>query len=99
LNGVEQALGFGVPVIAGGVTEDKPMVTARVAWTGAGINLMTGTPAPEQIRAAVCDILRNYKYRECAQKMAKSLSQYDALDTITKIVEATIAKGTPAVSN
>ena len=41
---VQRALSMGVPLVVAGNTEDKPEVAARVAWTGAGINLRTGTP-------------------------------------------------------
>ena len=36
---VQRALSTGVPLVVAGNTEDKPEVAARVAWTGAGINL------------------------------------------------------------
>ena len=40
-NGVQQALSFGVPIVAAGVSEDKSLVNQRVAWTGTGIDLKT----------------------------------------------------------
>lgn len=96
-NGVQQALSFGVPVISGGSTEDKPFVSARIAWSGAGINLHTGTPTAEQIRAAVDAILADRKYRERAKELAKSFANYDSLATTSKIVESTIAESTKEV--
>ena len=39
--GLHTALRHGVPIVAGGATEDKVETTARVAWSGAGINLRT----------------------------------------------------------
>ncbi|HTF64179.1 MAG TPA: glycosyltransferase [Edaphobacter sp.] len=93
-NGVQQALSFGVPVISGGTTEDKPFVSARVAWSGGGINLHTGTPTAEQIRAAVYEILADRKYRDRAKELAKSFAKYDSLATTSKIVESTIAEST-----
>lgn len=44
---VNQALGHGIPLVTAGLSEDKPDVCARVAWSGAGIDLHTSTPAPE----------------------------------------------------
>src|SRR4030095_4366556 len=55
--GVQFALAHGVPLIVAGATEEKPEIAARVAWSGAGINLKTKTPSPEQIRAAVRAVL------------------------------------------
>jgi MGT family glycosyltransferase len=91
-NGVQQALSFGVPVISGGTTEDKPFVSARVAWSGAGINLQTGTPTAEQIRAAVDEILADRKYRKRAKELAKSFAKYDSLTTTSEIIESTITE-------
>jgi hypothetical protein len=36
---VQRALSTGVPLVVAGNTEDKPEVAARVAWSGAGIDL------------------------------------------------------------
>ena len=41
---VQRALSTGVPLVVAGNTEDKPEVAARVAWSGAGVNLRTGAP-------------------------------------------------------
>ena len=82
-NGVQQALSYGVPVVSGGTTEDKPMVSARVARTGAGIDLQTGTPTPEHIRNAVRDVLNNSAYRNRARILQKSFARYDAPNTVT----------------
>lgn len=38
---VQRALSMGVPLAVAGNTEDKPEVAARVAWSGAGVNLKT----------------------------------------------------------
>ena len=54
---VQRALSMGVPLVVAGNTEDKPEVAARVAWTGAGVNLRTGTPTPSAVRAAVREVL------------------------------------------
>ena len=39
--GVQFALAHGVPLVVAGATEEKPEIAARVAWSGAGINLKT----------------------------------------------------------
>jgi MGT family glycosyltransferase len=89
-NGVQQALSFGVPVLAAGATEDKPFVCARVAWSGAGIDLRTGSPAPEQIRDAVRLILSDRTYRDKAKEMEKNFMRYDALNSIANGIELAI---------
>jgi len=90
-NGVQQALSFGVPVVAGGATEDKPFVCARVAWSGTGIDLKTANPTPQQVKDAVKQILEKPQYRERAREMEKVFAQHNALETVVKVIEATIA--------
>ena len=48
--------------MAAGVSEDKPLVNQRIAWTGTGIDLKTGWPSPEEIRRAVREILLKPRY-------------------------------------
>ncbi|MBV8068848.1 MAG: hypothetical protein JO270_03010 [Acidobacteriaceae bacterium] len=86
--GVNQALSMGVPVIVAGTTEDKPAVAARLAWSGAGINLETDRPTPDQVRTAVLMILRDGSFRRRARMLQTSFAQYDALNEITQAVES-----------
>jgi MGT family glycosyltransferase len=88
---VQQALSFGVPLVAAGDTEEKAFTAARVGWTGAGINLETRRPTPEQIRVAVHTVLAGSQYREHAQRLRKNFSRYDALAEITRSVSTLIA--------
>jgi UDP:flavonoid glycosyltransferase YjiC (YdhE family) len=91
-NGVQQALSYGVPVVLAGASEDKPQVGARVNWSGAGIDLKTGTPTAEQIRDAVLLLLRDPGYRDRAKALGASIAKTNALTTIAEIVEAAIAE-------
>jgi UDP:flavonoid glycosyltransferase YjiC (YdhE family) len=75
--GVMSALSQGVPIVSGGTTEDKPEIGNRVAYSGAGINLRTATPAPAQVRAAVQSVLREPRYRQAAQRIQAELAMLD----------------------
>jgi UDP:flavonoid glycosyltransferase YjiC (YdhE family) len=86
-NGVQHALSFGVPVLSAGATEDKPYVSARVAWSGAGIDLKTGTPSPEQIRQAVRQLIVRQEFRNRAMALSESIGLSDALASIGIEVE------------
>jgi MGT family glycosyltransferase len=86
--GVQSALAAGVPVVVAGDTEDKPEVAARVGWSGAGINLRTGTPTPDAVGAAVRAVLAEPRYRAGAREFAAALAEYDAL----AIVEDELAR-------
>jgi MGT family glycosyltransferase len=91
-NGVQQALSYGVPIVCYGESEDKPLVAARVHWSGAGISLKAGTSMPEQIRDAVRKILSDTSYTERARTLGAQIAKDDAMQTISQTVNATIAK-------
>jgi UDP:flavonoid glycosyltransferase YjiC (YdhE family) len=84
---VNQALSMVVPIVIAGETEDKRFVAARVAWSGAGINLGTNRPGPEQVRDAVCEVLRDGRHRDNARRLQKDFAQYDALGRIAGYIE------------
>src|SRR5262249_23502436 len=75
---VNQALSFGIPIVAAGLTEDKADVNVRIGWSGAGINLKTNNPAPDAIRSAVRTALDKPDYRWNAQRLAAEFAMYDA---------------------
>jgi MGT family glycosyltransferase len=77
--GVQTALAHGVPLVVAGATEDKPEVAARVAWSGAGVNLKTATPTPAQVRSAVRRVLDEPSYRARARALAAEYAAHDAL--------------------
>ena len=85
--GVQIALSHGVPIVVAGTTEDKPEVAARVAWSGAGINLRTSTPSAESVRNAVRDVLARPTYRRHAERLAQEYARYDAVERGTASIE------------
>jgi UDP:flavonoid glycosyltransferase YjiC (YdhE family) len=93
--GVQFALANGVPIIAGGTTEDKPEVGNRVAYCGVGVNLRTNTPTPEQIRIAVQQVLANPQYRQAARVIASDLAQHDAPNEGAVLLEQLAATSQP----
>ena len=89
-NGVQEALCHGVPIVVAGETEDKPMVAARVQWSGCGIDLRTGTPDPKQVADAVREVLHNRKYAERARMLQADFAKYKALATIESVLNQVI---------
>jgi MGT family glycosyltransferase len=83
---VNQALSFGVPLVGAGLTEDKADVNARVAWSGAGINLATNQPTPQALREAVRTVLDKPDYRLRAKRMAEEFGGIDTRSEILRIV-------------
>lgn len=90
--GVQMALAHGVPLAVAGASEDKPEVAMRVACSGAGINLRTATPTPQQVHTAVNALLHESNYRERAQALAAEYAQYDALKLAVETIERLIAR-------
>ena len=80
---VNQALSYGVPIVAAGETEDKADAGARVAWSGVGIDLQTARPAPEALRAAVRCVLDEPRFGQRADALA---TEFAALETTSEIL-------------
>ena len=84
---VQRALAYGVPMVVAGDTEDKPEVAARVAWSGAGINLRTGTPTIAAIRTAVMEVLSDRRYLDRARSLESQFAQRDGVGEIAEIID------------
>ncbi len=84
---VNQALSFGVPLVAAGMGEDKPDVNARISWFGVGVNLQTNEPTPAALRETVRSVLDQPHYRLRAASMAKEFSKFDTRSEILQILE------------
>lgn len=82
--GSMQALRHGVPMVLAGDTEDKMEVTARLAWSGAGITLATGHPTPQDLIRAIDAVLSEDRYRDRAQRIQDGIA---AEDPFTRIDE------------
>lgn len=89
---VQRALAAGVPLVVAGSTEDKPEVAARVAWSGAGIDLRTGTPTAAQLRAAVGRVLDDRRYLARARELEAAFARRDGVAEIAALVDEVIAE-------
>ena len=84
--GVNQALSFGIPLVAAGLSEDKADVSVRVAWSGVGINLATETPTPVALRSAVRTVLDTPDFCLHASRMADAFAAIDTRAEILRVV-------------
>ncbi len=91
---VQRALSTGVPLVVAGNTEDKPEVAARVAWTGAGINLRTGTPTAGAVRAAVREVLNDRRYLRRARDLEAAFARRNGVAEIATLVDEVISERT-----
>ncbi|KHK96216.1 hypothetical protein LK09_16430 [Microbacterium mangrovi] len=71
--GTIAALAHGIPLVVAGGDLDKPEVAARVAWSGAGVNLRTGTPKAADVGGAVDRVLRDPSFRRAAAAVGAQL--------------------------
>ena len=89
---VQRALSAGVPLVVAGNTEDKPEVAARVAWSGAGVNLRTGTPTPGVVRTAVREVLNDGRYLQRARELEAAFARRDGVAEIAALVDEVISE-------
>jgi UDP:flavonoid glycosyltransferase YjiC (YdhE family) len=88
---VTQALSCGVPMVLAGGGEDKPEIAARVAWTGSGIRLDTGTPSVAQLRESIEQVLSEPAYRANAKKLALEFAAFDGAREVPRLLETLVA--------
>ena len=93
--GVQAALSNGVPLVVAGATEDKPEVAARVAWAGVGVDLRTGSPTPERIRAAVREVLDGKRYATRAAELGHGYATREAGVDSAALIEQLVRTRTP----
>lgn len=91
--GVQLALAAGVPIVAAGRTEDKLEVNARVAYSGVGLDLRTQTPSPQQLRAAVDDVLGNPRFGRRARELRDEIQAAGREQAAAGLLEDLAAAG------
>lgn len=85
------ALAHGVPIVAAGDTEEKVETCARVAWSGTGVDLRTGTPSSDRIRAAVLEVLSDPSYRSAARRIAADIRDAPGEAGLLEVVDRVVA--------
>lgn len=85
--GVQQALAHGLPLVVAGGSEEKPEIAARVAWSGAGVDLRTGRPSARAVREAVRRVLAEPGFRARAGALAAEMAGFDAAALGAALVE------------
>jgi len=75
-NGAKAALAHGVPLVLAPWGNDQPDVAARMAWSGAAVNLRVRTPAPSAIADAVRTVLTDDAYRRAAARVQAEFTEY-----------------------
>lgn len=81
------ALSHGIPMVIAGGDLDKPEVAARVAWTGAAVDLRTGTPTAEQVGAAYARVSSDRTMTDAAARVAAELRSLGGAPRAAELLE------------
>jgi UDP:flavonoid glycosyltransferase YjiC (YdhE family) len=74
--------------VVAGDTEDKPETAARVAWSGAGVNLRTGTPTASAVRDAVRRVLSDGRYARESARIGAEIQVSPGVDGLAELVRS-----------
>lgn len=96
---VTKALSYGVPLVIVPYAADQPEVAQRVVETGAGIRLNPDELTPVTLRAAVCAILDDQRYRMAAQRLAAEIAAWDGPSIASILLERLATTRTAVLSH
>lgn len=85
--GTLAALSHGIPLVVAGGDLDKPEIAARVAWSGAGVNLRTGTPSSAQVARGFERITSVSSFRDAAARVAAQLNSLAGAQRAAALLE------------
>lgn len=92
--GVHFALRHGVPLVVAGMTEDKIEVSARIAWSGVGVNLRTNRPTDEAVAAGVRRVLADPNFATEANRIGVAIARSPGVAGILPIVDELVGAAT-----
>ena len=95
--GVQIALRHGVPLVVAGGSEEKPEIAARVAWSGAGIDVRTGRPSARKLRRAIRRVLAEPRFHERVAVIAREMASFDAAPSAADLIERLVTERQPIV--
>lgn len=80
-------LAHGIPLVIAGGDLDKPEIASRVAWTGAAVNLKTGTPTVAQVAAGLDTVTTDASYRDAAARVGDQLRSLGGATQAAELLE------------
>lgn len=92
-HGTQLALAHGVPLVVAAGSEDKPEVAARVAWSGAGVDLRRADPSARAVLQAVRRVLSQARFGLRARELAEQAAGYDARVRGAELIEGLMRMG------
>ncbi|WP_460773322.1 glycosyltransferase [Microbacterium sp. GXF7504] len=85
-------LARGIPLVIAGGDLDKPETASRVAWTGAAVNLKTGTPTPAQVAAGFDTLSTDASYRDAAARVGAQLRSLGGAARAAELLERALPR-------
>ncbi|RSS68927.1 glycosyltransferase [Streptomyces sp. WAC06614] len=73
-NTVCEALAHGLPLVVAPIRDDQPIVAEQVASAGAGVRVRFGRPRPQELRAALTNVLDSPAHRRAARRIQASFA-------------------------
>ncbi|GAA1967892.1 glycosyltransferase [Microbacterium deminutum] len=80
-------LAHDIPLVIAGGDLDKPEIASRVAWTGAAVNLKTGTPTADQVAAGFDRVTTDPSYRDVAARVGAQLRSLGGAARAAELLE------------
>jgi UDP:flavonoid glycosyltransferase YjiC (YdhE family) len=88
---VAAALSQGVPLVCTPISRDQPLNAGRVTELGAGLTVPAADATPEQVRAALEQVLSDPSYRTAAQRLAQASADAGGAAALATDLEALAA--------
>jgi UDP:flavonoid glycosyltransferase YjiC (YdhE family) len=90
--GAQFALRHGVPLVVAPGKEDKVEVAARIAWSGAGVNLRTQRPTPARLRRAVARVRHDERFARAAARIGADIAAAPGADGFVRLIDDVIRR-------
>jgi UDP:flavonoid glycosyltransferase YjiC (YdhE family) len=85
--GVQHSLSHGIPLVLAGETEDKPEMCAIAEWAGTAVNLKTGKPTAEALRAAINEVIAEPRYKEACGEIKTEIASFDPIKVVVDAID------------
>lgn len=95
LNTVLESLARGVPMVAIPITNDQPGVSARVAWSGAGLVVPPSRLTARRLRDALARVRDDPSFRQNAGRLSQAIRRCGGAARAADIIERVLQTGRP----
>ena len=99
MNTTMECLMNGVPMVAIPVANDRPGVSARIAWTGAGESIALKKLNASKLRDRVKRVLTEDSYKKNAVRLQKAIRLGGGVVSAADIIEEAVSTRKPVLAN